>query len=149
MSFCTAWDEASFILRQIDIYIRSGPECERQTLTQTQLCAGGSKDGGKDTCRGDSGGPLMLQNSVQNSLRWEVVGVVSYGTYTCGKTQGYYTAPASYLNWIRSIISPSIRIGCPNGYKNVDEITCVKEYFLERFTNGLRLRRRLESFESI
>ena len=40
------------------------------------------------------------------------------------------------MNWIRNIIVSSIRIGCPNGYRNVDETTCVYEYWLEKIADG-------------
>ncbi|EAT33372.2 AAEL014349-PA [Aedes aegypti] len=66
------------------------------TLVDTQLCVGGEK--GKDSCKGDSGGPLMrLVNTV-----WYQVGVVSFGNKYCG-TEGFpgiYTDVSKYLKWI-------------------------------------------------
>ena len=47
-------------------------------ISDDMLCAGGV--GGKDTCRGDSGGPLTVKVSGHHTL----VGVVSWGTVKCG-----------------------------------------------------------------
>ncbi|KAI5639874.1 trypsin domain-containing protein [Phthorimaea operculella] len=69
-------------------------------LTDKQICAGGNF--AQDTCRGDSGGPLMrLRSNV-----WEVVGVVSFGN-GCGRDgwPGVYTSVASYADWIRSTMA--------------------------------------------
>lgn len=64
-----------------------------------QLCAGGEK--GKDSCRGDSGGPLMQFS--RKLQKWYAVGIVSYGPTMCGmKNQpGIYTRVPYYLDWIK------------------------------------------------
>uniref|UniRef100_A0A1W7R8K6 CLIP domain-containing serine protease n=1 Tax=Aedes albopictus TaxID=7160 RepID=A0A1W7R8K6_AEDAL len=66
------------------------------TFTETQLCAGGVN--GKDTCKGDSGGPLMM---IMNN-RWHLVGIVSLGTTPCGtqKMPAVYTRFGKYLDWV-------------------------------------------------
>ena len=68
----------------------------------THLCAGGER--GKDSCSGDSGGGLfsdMTEGTVEEERRWEVVGIVSYGTNKCGNgTPGVYTRVSQYLEWI-------------------------------------------------
>lgn len=65
-------------------------------FTESQLCVGGEKL--KDSCRGDSGGPLMAV--MQN--RWHLVGVVSYGSIYCGTKDvpAIYTRVGSYLDWV-------------------------------------------------
>uniref|UniRef100_W8BLL3 CLIP domain-containing serine protease n=1 Tax=Ceratitis capitata TaxID=7213 RepID=W8BLL3_CERCA len=66
-------------------------------LITSQLCAGGEFS--KDSCDGDSGGPLMRQNA-QN--RWYLEGVVSFGN-RCG-LEGWpavYTRVADYIDWIQ------------------------------------------------
>ncbi|KAJ8713979.1 hypothetical protein PYW08_007599 [Mythimna loreyi] len=73
-------------------------------LDQTQICAGGVA--GRDSCRGDSGGPLMGQAPSANN--WMVLGVVSYGPSPCG-TQGWpgvYTRVGAYVDWILSKLRP-------------------------------------------
>ncbi|GBP52153.1 Phenoloxidase-activating enzyme [Eumeta japonica] len=56
-------------------------------LWEKQMCAGGEK--GKDSCSGDSGGPLMYENG----RLYEVIGVVSFGPTPCGleNVPGVYT----------------------------------------------------------
>ncbi|XP_043255138.1 melanization protease 1-like [Colletes gigas] len=73
----------------------------RVSLGYGQICAGGQK--GKDSCRGDSGGPLMsLERSRDGVGRWSVVGVVSFGPSPCGMPgwPGVYTKVIDFLPWI-------------------------------------------------
>lgn len=75
------------------------------TLGGGQMCAGGKA--GKDTCRGDSGGPLM--RTVGNNIRrWIVEGVVSFGCQPCGEAgwSAVYTKVHSYVDWIVSKLEP-------------------------------------------
>lgn len=57
------------------------------TLNSGQICAGGEE--GKDSCSGDSGGPLMAED-LSNRLNpySYLVGVVSFGPRVCG-TPGF------------------------------------------------------------
>ncbi|XP_068619450.1 CLIP domain-containing serine protease HP8-like [Battus philenor] len=75
------------------VYMKAG-----RTISDKQLCAGGEE--GKDSCRGDSGGPLMGQ--LQTAQNWFVFGVVSYGPSPCGTSNwpGVYTRVGSYVDWI-------------------------------------------------
>ncbi|XP_055634923.1 CLIP domain-containing serine protease B4-like [Toxorhynchites rutilus septentrionalis] len=65
------------------------------TFTNNQLCVGGIR--GKDSCRGDSGGPLMV---IINN-RWHLAGIVSLGSLKCGAKDvpGVYTRVGRYLKW--------------------------------------------------
>ncbi|XP_077295763.1 phenoloxidase-activating enzyme-like [Arctopsyche grandis] len=67
-------------------------------VTNKQVCAGGEP--GKDSCRGDSGGPLM---HIYNG-RTDLFGVVSFGPTPCASlgVPGVYTKTYHYLDWIKS-----------------------------------------------
>uniref|UniRef100_A0A2M4BS19 CLIP domain-containing serine protease n=1 Tax=Anopheles marajoara TaxID=58244 RepID=A0A2M4BS19_9DIPT len=69
-------------------------------LKPSQICAGGVR--GKDTCSGDSGGPLMRQISGT----WYLLGVVSFGPQKCGTAgvPGVYTNVMEYTDWIKNNI---------------------------------------------
>lgn len=72
-------------------------------LWDKQMCAGGVT--GKDSCRGDSGGPLMFNNAKN---RYEVIGIVSFGPTPCGMAgvPGVYSKVTEYMDWMRSVIRP-------------------------------------------
>ncbi|XP_052902958.1 CLIP domain-containing serine protease B4-like [Anopheles moucheti] len=66
-------------------------------LTESQFCALGSP--GKDTCNGDSGGPLMKPIKSHHY----VVGIVSFGPQKCGSgIPAVYTRVDKYYDWIVS-----------------------------------------------
>lgn len=78
-------------------------ECKKYypSLTTKQLCAVGHT--GEDTCKGDSGGPLM---TVYGG-KYFVVGIVSgkRADYPCGSSvPSLYTNVYHYLDWILSNI---------------------------------------------
>ena len=74
-------------------------------ITQNMLCAG-YKDGGVDSCVGDSGGPLL----VQDNGRYKQVGIVSFGD-GCAKPDRYgvYTRVPMYSAWISELTGLSVR----------------------------------------
>lgn len=69
-------------------------------IIDTQLCAGGEK--GKDSCRGDSGGPLMKLEQIGGQPAWFLKGIVSFGTEKCGTeaVPGVYTRISKFMDWI-------------------------------------------------
>ncbi|KQS38389.1 uncharacterized protein Dere_GG12275, isoform B [Drosophila erecta] len=75
---------------------------QRRTLTTKQMCAGGVE--GVDSCRGDSGGPLLLEDYSNGFSNFYIAGVVSYGPTPCGLKgwPGVYTRVEAYLDWIEN-----------------------------------------------
>jgi secreted trypsin-like serine protease len=62
------------------------------------LCAG-FPEGGKDSCKGDSGGPMVVRDS---RGRWVQTGVVSWGKDCALKGfPGVYTRVSAFAGWIR------------------------------------------------
>jgi secreted trypsin-like serine protease len=70
-------------------------------ITQNHLCAGGELN--RDTCDGDSGGPLMRFDT-----KWILEGVTSFGDSRCGREDlpGVYTRVNMYLDWVRNTMRP-------------------------------------------
>nr|XP_029720724.1 serine protease snake-like [Aedes albopictus] len=70
-----------------------------------QMCVGSKKEG-KDTCNGDSGGPIQVATDV-NTCAYYIVGITSSGgTCGIGTTASVYTKVASYLDWIEEMVWP-------------------------------------------
>ncbi|MFP7753158.1 S1 family peptidase [Thermodesulfobacteriota bacterium B35] len=96
------------ILQQVDLPVVSDSLCSSAfgiPLADSQICAGYTV--GKDACRGDSGGPLLVQ--VDN--RWAHAGLVSYGTNCLqqGGFYGVYTRTSSFIGFIRHYV-PDVRL---------------------------------------
>ncbi|XP_026822722.1 transmembrane protease serine 9-like [Rhopalosiphum maidis] len=88
------------ILQKVNVPVWTNQECKFKYgaaapggIVDHFLCAGKAA---RDSCSGDSGGPLML-----NDGKWTQVGIVSWGI-GCGKGQypGVYTRVTSFMNWI-------------------------------------------------
>lgn len=78
----------------------------RVKITEKQICAGGKSK--KDSCPGDSGGPMQLPGYVNDDVRYVQQGVVSFGPRECG-LEGYpgvYTRVAYYMDWILDNMKP-------------------------------------------
>lgn len=71
-----------------------------------QICAGG--EDAKDSCAGDSGGPLMYFD--RKHSRWFTYGIVSYGFNECGLADhpAVYTNVKDYMEWINKTIQISL-----------------------------------------
>lgn len=83
------------------LYERSGVRLQ----DSVQMCAGGQKD--RDSCRGDSGGPLMGVEYADGEARWFSTGVVSFGPRACGTKgmPGVYARVAHFVPWILDTIA--------------------------------------------
>ncbi|CAL4148690.1 unnamed protein product, partial [Meganyctiphanes norvegica] len=93
-------------LQQVELLFNERPFCRRQKdnfpNSRMILCAG--EGDGKDICRADSGGPIMLTDS--KLQRYYVVGISSYGATVCGSrdSQSIFTNVHHYKDWINQNI---------------------------------------------
>ncbi|NWU97385.1 PROC protein, partial [Upupa epops] len=73
----------------------------RSAISDNMLCAGSPGDR-KDSCSGDSGGPMITRYKDT----WFLVGLVSWGE-GCGRKDkfGVYTKVSQYLEWIQTHIA--------------------------------------------
>ncbi|KAM6127538.1 vitamin K-dependent protein C [Phoenicopterus ruber ruber] len=90
----------STFLSYIEIPIVPRNECARAmrfAISDNMLCAGSLGDK-KDSCSGDSGGPMITKYKDT----WFLVGLVSWGE-GCGQKEkfGVYTKVSQYLEWIQ------------------------------------------------
>jgi len=90
------------ILQEVDLSFKSDGVCDATYpgaaggYWHQGICAGEAL-GGKDSCSGDSGGPLLLWENGE----WLLTGIVSWGV-ECGTSgkYGVYAEVAYYLDWI-------------------------------------------------
>lgn len=101
--------QRSVTLQKVHVPILENKECQqwyRQEnkkieIIDTCMCAG-FEMGGKDSCLGDSGGPLMLKKDGRHL----VAGVVSAGI-GCARERlpGLYTRVNHYMDWISGTVN--------------------------------------------
>jgi len=101
--------------QKVDLPILPAERCKQDYLAvrktvsfDSKFCAG---EEGKDSCNGDSGGPMVInifnkQNkkllSNNGESHWIQVGIVSFGPTACGEAlPGVYTRVSSYMDWIK------------------------------------------------
>ena len=92
------------VLHQVTTRVVNQQFCSRQYLqeygspvpSETAFCAG---DADRDSCFGDSGGPLLDETGAQ-------VGITSYGNTRCADPDypGVYTRVSAYIDWIDEFI---------------------------------------------
>ncbi|XP_042129063.1 trypsin-4-like [Peromyscus maniculatus bairdii] len=88
------------ILQCLEAPVLSASSCRNSypgMITNNMFCLG-FLEGGKDSCDGDSGGPVICDGEIQ--------GIVSWGTGCAlrGKP-GVYTKVCNYLSWIRETMA--------------------------------------------
>ncbi|KAM9331582.1 serine protease 27-like [Symphorus nematophorus] len=102
----TANGSISNVLQEVNVPIVGNNECRcsySNLITENMLCAG-LRSGGKDSCGGDGGGPLVTKNG---SI-WVQGGVVSFGRgCALPNFPGVYTRVSNYVDWIRNITGSS------------------------------------------
>jgi secreted trypsin-like serine protease len=102
------FQDGSNILLKVNLDLIDNESCSKflkkyrrmpNGLIDTQMCSG-VLTGGKDTCEGDSGGPLQVKVN-ENRCVYHVLGLTSFGFICGGENQpAIYTRISSYLDWI-------------------------------------------------
>ncbi|KAM6153319.1 transmembrane protease serine 12 [Erethizon dorsatum] len=95
--------KGTHILQEAEVHYISRKICNSErsyagVIPNTSFCAG-DENGDFDTCRGDSGGPLMCY--LPEHKRFFVMGITSYG-HGCGRRYfpGIYSGPSFYQEWL-------------------------------------------------
>lgn len=112
--FTKAGDDTSFAdeLNEVKVPLVSRSDCNaafeslkargRKDITNAMVCAG---EKGKDACRADSGGPLIVND--------KVAGIVSWG-YKCGsEVPGVYASVPKLKGWIEEQLEDIAKQGKP------------------------------------
>ncbi|KAG6797175.1 transmembrane protease serine 9 [Apis mellifera caucasica] len=94
------------VLQKVEVRVIENNICREWYASQgkstrvesKQMCAG-HEEGGRDSCWGDSGGPLMITSHLNGNVM--VVGIVSSGV-GCARPRlpGVYTRVSEYISWI-------------------------------------------------
>ncbi|XP_038174778.1 trypsin-4 isoform X3 [Arvicola amphibius] len=88
------------ILQCLEAPVLSANSCNKsypRKITSNMFCLG-FLEGGKDSCDGDSGGPVICNGEIQ--------GIVSWGTGCAMRGKpGVYTKVCNYLSWIRETMA--------------------------------------------
>ncbi|CAF4799344.1 unnamed protein product [Pieris macdunnoughi] len=94
----------SAILLRVEVPVKTDAECKgyynrnNRDSVKKQFCAGELK---KDSCNGDSGGPLMMKANYNDVNSYVQYGIVSHGPMQCGSSfPGVYTDVREYVDWI-------------------------------------------------
>ncbi|XP_055644449.1 serine protease snake-like isoform X2 [Toxorhynchites rutilus septentrionalis] len=107
----------SSILMKVTLDVMNKTSCEekfagtklfKQGIRDEQLCVGSQQEA-KDTCNGDSGGPIQVVTDSSTCVL-HIVGVTSVGN-SCGvgRTDSIYTEVARYIDWIEGEVWPGER----------------------------------------
>lgn len=102
------------LLNEVDVPILSNSECnslfklaalDEHVSEDIWVCAG-YREGGKDACDGDSGGPLSVAEGSGADTIWSLGGIISWGPNSCGEKYrpGVYTRVVNFVSWIEDNI---------------------------------------------
>merc|ERR1712055_1109153 len=99
------------VLQELEVKVITNEKCQnwwdsyngRTQITRNILCAESmSNNPGSSSCGGDSGGPLVAPT---NDSVYELIGVVSFGQWTCGTGPAGYARVTNQLEWIKDQIN--------------------------------------------
>jgi secreted trypsin-like serine protease len=126
---CSGWgrlnisaSDPSDYLQYVTLNITTDTYCRQSFLPNYSifpgmLCATDNRgDRTRDSCKGDSGGPLSLKDSTG---KFYVVGIVSWGIGCASGHPGVYTRVSDYLQWIDDVtsgysVAPSVAPSTPH-----------------------------------
>lgn len=97
---------SSSVLRKVNLTLYSNEDCGKHLKFQvdkTQICAGDWL-GERDTCGGDSGGPIFVKLQKSERELPYIIGITSYGGYCADGLPAVYTRVGEYRLWIESIV---------------------------------------------
>jgi secreted trypsin-like serine protease len=108
----------SKILQEVGLKVVDAATCGQvlnTPIADTMVCASAPA---KDSCGGDSGGPMRREvqdpdhprDADGNPVKRDVlVGVVSWGSPACGSAPGVYTRVSEYTDWLRGEMGADAR----------------------------------------
>ncbi|KAL6423620.1 hypothetical protein ACFW04_010267 [Cataglyphis niger] len=115
-AYVTGWgrlyDEGPLpsVLQQVAVPVINNTVCESmyrnagyiEHIPHIFICAGW-RNGGFDSCEGDSGGPMVIQRA--RDKRWILAGIISWGIGCAAPNQpGVYTRISEFREWINQIL---------------------------------------------
>nr|XP_050863126.1 serine proteinase stubble isoform X1 [Vespula vulgaris] len=115
-AYVTGWgrlyDEGPLpsILQEVAVPVINNTVCEAmyrnagyiEHIPHIFICAGW-RNGGFDSCEGDSGGPMVIQRA--RDKRWILAGIISWGIGCAVPNQpGVYTRISEFREWINQIL---------------------------------------------
>lgn len=143
-------------LRKVDIIVNDAETCNsidsrllnHLYVPESMICAGLTALGGKDTCNGDSGGPLLYKSSSLSSDdggKQSIIGITSFGL-GCARPNfaGYYTRISYYEDFIKDTICQFSSI--PDSNNNIDCSGRPRKCQCQKFHFFCKLRKRCSIF---
>ncbi|KAH0948456.1 hypothetical protein HN011_009680 [Eciton burchellii] len=115
-AYVTGWgrlyDEGPLpsVLQEVAVPVINNTVCEAmyrnagyiEHIPHIFICAGW-RNGGFDSCEGDSGGPMVIQRA--RDKRWILTGIISWGIGCAAPNQpGVYTRISEFREWINQIL---------------------------------------------
>ncbi|MEO1251672.1 MAG: trypsin-like serine protease [Pseudomonadota bacterium] len=100
--------DISYALREVTLPVIDNGYCAAKmtTIYDSNICAG-YELGGKDSCKGDSGGPLIVADSANQYYQ---IGIISWGKRCAEKGKyGVYSRVSSYTDWINGHVAGANR----------------------------------------
>ncbi|XP_075223870.1 serine protease snk-like [Lycorma delicatula] len=82
----------------LDAYRNESKRALPQGIHSSMICAG-APEGGKDTCEGDSGGPLTIGLKEPRCM-YSIIGITSFGKFCGFATPAVYTRVSYFIPWI-------------------------------------------------